>query len=187
MLSEIKRKHDWEKPKRRALTEAQQSAFINYVASTKTYKHWLPIFTLLLGTGCRIGEVVGLRWEDCDFTKGIISINHNLICRKQEDTGKAAFPVTAPKTKAGIGDYNKEETERAQKEKRKPLLLPRFSAHNMRHTFCTRCCENERVLKAIQESVGHADITPTMDIYNEVTQERKMASFSNLECKIRAC
>ena len=35
-------------------------------------------YTHLLGTGCRIGEVLGLRWEDIDYEKRIISINHNL-------------------------------------------------------------------------------------------------------------
>ena len=70
VMNEIKRTHNWEKPKRKALTESQQSAFISYVSSSPTYKHWLPIFTVLLGTGCRIGEVVGLRWQDCDFAEG---------------------------------------------------------------------------------------------------------------------
>ena len=86
VMNEIKRTHNWEKPKRKALTESQQSAFISYVSSSPTYKHWLPIFTVLLGTGCRIGEVVGLRWQDCDFAEGIISINHNLVYCKREKT-----------------------------------------------------------------------------------------------------
>ncbi len=29
--------------------------------------------------------------------------------------------------------------------------------------------------------MGHADITTTMNIYNEATKERKVASFVNLE------
>ena len=244
VMNEIKRTHNWEKPKRKALTESQQSAFISYVSSSPTYKHWLPIFTVLLGTGCRIGEVVGLRWQDCDFAEGIISINHNLVYRKREKTGKMGFHVTTPKTSAGIRiipmleevrrallqerlrqmedgfndtvidgysgfifssrygeaisphcvnraiericrDYNAEETLRAKQEKRAPQLLPHFSCHNLRHTFCTRFCENEKDLKVIQEIMGHADITTTMNIYNEATKERKVASFVNLEGKIR--
>ena len=64
-------------------------------------------------------------------------------------------------------------------------LLPHFSCHNLRHTFCTRFCENEKDLKVIQEIMGHADITTTMNIYNEVSKEKKVASFANLEGKIR--
>ena len=48
---------------------------------------------------------------------------------------------------------------------REPLLLPHFSAHNLRHTFCTRLCENESNLKVIQSVMGHSDIQTTMDIY----------------------
>ena len=32
--------------------------------------------------------------------------------------------------------------------------------------------------------MGHANISTTMDIYNEATQEQKKASFANLEGKI---
>ena len=243
VMAEIKKRHDWEKPKRHALTENQQSAFISYIADSRKYKHWLPVFTVLLGTGCRVGEIVGLRWEDCDFENGIISINHNLIYR-QQDSGKCEYHITTPKSKSGIRiipmlsevkqaflqerenqletgfnktvidgysgfvfqnrfgdclnahcinrtierirrDYNNEETDMAAKEQREPELIPHFSVHNLRHTFCTRFCENETNLKIIQEIMGHADISTTMNIYNEATKEKKIESFANLEGKIK--
>ncbi len=31
------------------------------------YYHWLPIFTVMLGTGMRVGEITGLRWNDIDL------------------------------------------------------------------------------------------------------------------------
>lgn len=70
------------------------------MAQSPIYNHWLPIFTVLLGTGCRIGELIGLRWCDCDFDNNVISINHNLIYR-QQDNGKCEMHITTPKTKAG--------------------------------------------------------------------------------------
>jgi len=33
--------------------------------------------------------------------------------------------------------------------------------------------------------MGHADISTTMNIYNEATKEKKMESFASLEGKIR--
>lgn len=243
VMTEIKKSHDWEKPNRKALTETQQTAFIDFVSKSKTYQHWLPLFTVLLGTGCRVGEVVGLRWEDCDFEGNIISINHNLIYR-QQDSGKCEYHITTPKTKSGIrivpmlsevkralqqewirqskhgfnqaeidgyrdfifsnrhGEvlnphcinraikriyeaYNAQETAQAEEEEREPVLIPHFSVHNLRHTFCTRFCENETNLKIIQEIMGHADISTTMNIYNEATKEKKMESFAALEGKIK--
>ena len=73
-MMEIKKSHQWEMTHRHALTIEEQSAFLNYIASNEQYKHWLPMFTLFLGTGCRVGEIVGLRWEDCDFKQRIPKI-----------------------------------------------------------------------------------------------------------------
>ena len=201
------------------------------------------MFTAFLGTGCRVGELIGLRWEDCDFNNDVISINHSLIY-KPIDGGKYSMHITTPKTKAGersipmlpevkkafiaerkkqmqqgfddividgysgfiflnrkgyvynlvsinkaiiniYKDYNAEETENAKKEKRKPILLPHFSVHILRHTFCTRFCENETNIKVIQEIMGHSDISTTMNIYAEATENKKQEAFKNLIGKIK--
>lgn len=245
VMAEIKKSHNWEKPKRHALTEEQQALFIEFLTESKTYNHWLPLMTVFLGTGCRVGELIGLTWDDCDFTEGIITINHNLVYR-QQDSGKCEMHITTPKTESGkrvvpmfqavrkallqekkeqmrngfnstiIDGYsgfvftnrcgyvhnpqtinraikriytacNEQEVERAKKEHRQPVLIPHFSVHNLRHTFCTRFCENETDLKIIQEIMGHSDITTTMNIYNEATKERKQESFARLEGKIKIC
>lgn len=245
VMAEMKKSHNWEKPKRHALTEEQQAKFIDFVANSDTYRHWLPLMTVFLGTGCRVGEIIGLTWDDCDFAEGIISINHNLIYRQQDD-GKCEMHITTPKTESGkrivpmfeavrkallqekrqqmkqgfnstiIDGYsgfiftnrcgyvhnpqtinraikriylacNEQEKIQAKKEHRQPILIPHFSVHNLRHTFCTRFCENETDLKIIQEIMGHSDITTTMNIYNEATKERKQESFAKLEGKIKIC
>lgn len=80
--------------------------------------------------------------------------------------------------------YNAAEEVKAASEGRAPEFLPHFSVHNLRHTFCTRLCENETNLKVIQEVMGHADISTTMNVYNEVMEEARSRSFSNLEGKI---
>lgn len=243
-MSEIKRTYDWEKPKRIALTIPEQEMLIDFLNTSETYCRWKSIITFFLGTGCRVGEVIGLRWEDCDFEKKTISINHNTIYRKYKGESESRFHITTPKTKAGIrmipmlsdvknallAEYNlqqqigfcdeiidgysgfvfqnrfgnllssndinraleriytacnNEERERAKEEKRPPVLIRLFSVHNLRHTFCTRFCENESNLKVIQEIMGHADIETTMNIYAEATTEKKVESFANLEGKIK--
>ncbi len=80
--------------------------------------------------------------------------------------------------------YNQEELERAKQEKRGPVLLPYFSAHIFRHTFCTCLCEVEHRVKIIQEIMGHADISTTMDIYNSVSNKLKKESFEVIEEKL---
>ena len=56
------------------------------------------------------------------------------------------------------------------------MILPKFSCHVLRHTFCTRYCEVESNIKVIQDIMGHADISTTMDIYAEVTNSKKQES-----------
>lgn len=80
--------------------------------------------------------------------------------------------------------YNSLKEQSAKEEKRDPVMLPNFSAHNLRHTFCTRLCENESNLKVIQDIMGHKDIQTTMDIYAEATQEKKREVVTKLTGKI---
>lgn len=63
IMLEIKKSYDWEKPKRHALTIAEQETFIGVMEQSKEYRHWLLLFTTFLGTGCHVGELVGLRWK----------------------------------------------------------------------------------------------------------------------------
>lgn len=54
-------------------------------------------------------------------------------------------------------------------------ILPNFSNHSLRHTFTTRMVEAGTNMKAMQEILGHSDIstTITMNIYAEATKELK--------------
>lgn len=61
-----------------------------------------------------------------------------------------------------------------------PVLLPPFSCHSFRHTFTTRLCESGINVKVIQDVLGHADISTTMDIYCDVTKNLKQREFSSL-------
>ena len=81
-------------------------------------------------------------------------------------------------------DYNAKEKARALIEGREPFFLPSFSAHNLRHTFCTRFCENESNVKIIQSVMGHAEISTTLNIYADATEDKKKEVMANMEGKI---
>ena len=80
--------------------------------------------------------------------------------------------------------YNVMEEKQAAAEGREPDLIEVLSPHILRHTFCTRLCENVQNLKVIQEVMGHANIELTMNVYNEATLDKKKESFENLEGKV---
>lgn len=101
VYAELKKQNGWGQDKRHALTEQQQEVFVDFVRNSNVYHHWLSLFTFLLGTGCRIGEAIGLRWEDCDFQENIISINHSISYTEVEKGAGRRFYVSTPKTDAG--------------------------------------------------------------------------------------
>ena len=61
VMAEIKKSSERTTGVRHALTIPQQRAFMEHIANHPVYCHWWPLFTVLLGTGCRIGEALGLR------------------------------------------------------------------------------------------------------------------------------
>ena len=243
VMKEISRESGKNRGVRHALTIEQQRCFMEYIANHPIYYHWWPMFTILLGTGCRIGEALGLRWQDIDFENRVISINHSLVYYPANGSNKCVLRVSLPKTDAGIrtipmldivkdafemlyeeqkengfneteidgmtgfifcnrfgsvpnpqtvnhtikriaNNYNADEVVRAKKEHRDPIILPNFSCHHLRHTFCTRLCENETNLKVIQSIMGHKNIETTLDIYAEATEKKKQESFENLAAKL---
>ncbi len=99
---EVAKKMGKNKGIRHALKEEEQAAFMDYVAKSPVYCRWWPLFTVLLGTGCRIGEVVALRWEDIDYERRTISVNHNLVSYQDPENGGMVLKINLPKTEAGI-------------------------------------------------------------------------------------
>jgi len=63
--------------------------------------------------------------------------------------------------------------------------LPHFSVHQIRHSFCSRLCEMDVNVKVIQSVMGHSDYKTTMDIYTDITDEKKQADFSEIDEKMR--
>ena len=118
-------------------------------------------------------KVIGFCTDEIDGYSGFV------FCTGD---GKVYLPNAINRTIRSIcAAYNKEEESKAKEENRDPVLLPKFSCHILRHTFCTRFCENETNLKVIQEIMGHADISTTMDVYAEATQEKKKESMTSLQ------
>ncbi len=239
-MAEVRKRWDVSSGIRHALTVDEEQAFLKSLDDPKNIR-WKPLFTVMFGTGCRIGEIIGLRWADIDFDEGIITVENNVTYYPKSDNDyRCEYELHLPKTEAGIrtipmltkvrealelekknqeefgygcyaelggksgfvfcnryggllkpssvnkiikriiSDYNAEEVVKAAREKRKSVIIPHFSNHIARHTFCTRLCENETNAKVIQEVMGHRDIRTTMDIYAEATERKKKEVFDQL-------
>lgn len=191
----------------------------------------------MVGTGLRVGEVIGLRWCDIELKENLIDVNHTLVYYNHAENG-CYFNINTPKTKAGVrsvpmlefvkqafieeckyqmangircsvkidgytdfifvnrfgaaqhqGTLNKAlrriicdcNDEVLERNEGNPVLLPRFSCYSLRHTFTTKMCEASVNIKVIQDALGHADISTTLNIYADVTKELKKKEFEGLE------
>ena len=88
-------KSDMGKPsqKKEALTIDIQKKFIEY-AKWQSYENQ---FSFILQTGLRTGELVGLKWEDIDFSKKAIRIQRSMEYRYSV----GEWRIGEPKSKAG--------------------------------------------------------------------------------------
>lgn len=239
VLREITNERGGKKNKKMALTVEQQKAFLGYLDSSDVYGKWKNFFTVMLATGCRVGELCGLTWSDCDFNNNEIQINRTL-CHFPDETNKYKLVIQTPKSDSGyrkipmfsevkeallaerrkqlkygmcvdtidgiygfvfcsrnrnvliprninsaigriVSAYNAQEIIDSEIEHRDPVLLPKFSPHILRHTFCTRLCESGMNLKVVQEVMGHSKITMTLDVYNSITDDFRMSEFMTVD------
>ncbi|MBN7774409.1 site-specific integrase [Clostridium aminobutyricum] len=100
-LKELKKAHNNDSEKRRALTIPEQELLEEFLSKQGQYHRWYPIFITLLWTGLRVGEITGLRWSDIDFEDETIDINHTLVYYSKGEVEGCTFAVNTPKTEAG--------------------------------------------------------------------------------------
>ncbi len=242
VIAEIKKKLKGRPEPRHALTYEEEMEFLAYLDEPQNVR-WRPFFTVMFGTGLRIGELIGLRWKDVNFKENYITIDHSITyCQRLDKGNKSEFEVSLPKTAAGIrtvplldkvkealleekayqketgvtclmeingmsgfiffnrfgmihkpgainrvikrltDDHNAREEVRAVHGNREAVLIPHFSCHVTRHTFCSRLCENETNVKVIQSVMGHKDIQTTLDIYAEISEAKRQEVFKELNC-----
>lgn len=97
-LSELKKVRGLRDRKRKALTRDEQALFVNYLRNEPKYRHWYPVFAIILGTGMRVGEATGLRWQDIDLEKRTIDINHTLVYYSHGKKEGCSYAINTPKT-----------------------------------------------------------------------------------------
>ena len=63
----------------------------------------------------------------------------------------------------------------------KPMLIPNFTAHWLRHTFITMMYLSGIDALTAKEQAGHADIKTTLEIYTHLDKEHKKNSIAKLD------
>lgn len=143
------------------------------------------LLALLLFTGMRRGEVLGLRWEDIDEKNGLIHVVRNVTYTNNQPH------IGTPKTQKGTRNIPLDEQLvglLAPFGKKgfiiggdKPITLTQFknmwiridksidlhgaTPHVFRHTYLTLAAGTGLDAKTLQTIAGHADIQTTMNRY----------------------
>lgn len=83
--------------KRVAMTEEQQERYLDYVRNDTHFCRYYDEITVLLGTGLRISEMMGLTFSDLDFKERKIKVDHQLT-----KTRGGKYYVEKTKTENGV-------------------------------------------------------------------------------------
>ena len=147
------------------------------------------IVTVLLHTGMRRGEILGLTWERIDFSRGIMRLEETKSGRRREvPMNRAVYDVlsalTGPKEEGFVfrrrdgGPWGKVRTAFA----RACVVgkIDAFRFHDLRHTCASWLVMRGRNLKEVQELLGHREFKMTLR-YAHLSPDRLRDAVASLE------
>lgn len=151
-------------------------------------KKMKDIFIFAFNTGCRLGEITRLRWQNIDLRKNIIIIGDNLFTTKNEKQriipiSKELLPILkelGKKTKKAqnfvfgktntFPFHNDYVSRNFKKACRKAKMKDEIHFHTLRHSFASNLAIKGVPIIVIKELLGHSSITTT-EIYSHTNIE----------------
>ena len=100
-MKELKRSNVNSSPDVKALTKVEQELLEEYLCRPGSFNRLYPLVTVMLYTGMRIGEICALRWDDINFAKAEIHVNHTLVVADRSKRDGSRYALNPPKTKTG--------------------------------------------------------------------------------------
>jgi integrase len=182
------------RPIKKAPTFFTKEQLNTFLASVRGHK-WYLIYLLLVYGGFREGEVLGIHVEDCDMVNRVINVRHAVITLKsgitltEPKTQSSKRAVTLPKVVYEELKKHLEQLERNQglifttstgspisprnfirhfKTALKAAGLPDIRVHDLRHSHASLLLASGVNPKLVQERLGHASITLTLNTYSHV-------------------
>ncbi len=153
-----------------------------FLGAIRNSKH-RAIFALIYSAGLRVSEVVKLRLEDLDRSRGMIQIRggkgrkdrRTLLSRaalELVDAWLAEAPPSPwlfPGARPGRHLTVRTVQKLTDQIRRRAGITKPVTPHMLRHSFATHLMENGTDLRVIQELLGHSSVSTT-EIYTHVSQ-----------------
>jgi integrase/recombinase XerD len=145
---------------------------------------------LLYATGIRVSELVNLNVADVDLREGFVRCKGKGSKERVVPMGEMAQKavrayldnarlkmIADPREKALFVNHHGRRLTRqgfwkiVKKYASSAKIHKEITPHTLRHSFATHLLENGADIRAVQEMLGHADISTTQ-IYTHVTKDR---------------
>lgn len=174
------------------LTIAQIDELINATATAKppANSRDRAMLELLYATGMRISECIDLNIDDLHLTMGfvrvfgkggkerIVPLGRTAIAACETYLNQARFKLEKPENRTEalfLNQRGKRLTRQGVwkllKAYAEKVGIENMTPHIFRHSFATHLIENGADLRAVQELLGHADISTTQ-IYTHISKTR---------------
>ncbi|MGA2542529.1 MAG: site-specific integrase [Verrucomicrobiota bacterium] len=156
------------------LTLPEQGQFLALIQSVESAGAWCSqdcadLVRFLAFGGFRKGEAETITWADCDFEKGEVVVRGDPVTgtknwsirrvpmipdmRELLERLRAECPTDPPENPV----MRVQECQGAINTACKKLGIPRFTHHDLRHLFATRCIESGVDIPTVSRWLGHKD------------------------------
>ena len=128
-------------------------------------------FRLIIYTGCRLGEVLSLKWGDIDFDDCCLRLSDSKTGKRTIPLNESAMRVLFNTKKIENNPYvfcgDKSGTHLVNIQKiweriRKQAGIPDVRIHDLRHSFASFMIKNGVSIFEVSKLLGHKDIKTTM-------------------------
>ena len=143
----------------------------------KTKERDLAILTLLLGTGIRVSECVGLDLNDVDFKNNGITVTRK--------GGNQMTVYFGDEVAEALSNYIEAIENMVKKYARQVTPNKKITPHKLRSTYGTTLYKETGDIYLVADVLGHKDVNTTKKHYAAIDEDRRRRAASAV--KLREC